>query len=143
MGLKLTTVAKVLQRQSPEQYRAAVKMCEPSIANPQVIPLIHKAIKETYPDLDRTDESILFAAVVYSAYAPATLLGQGIERCPNGVRSLMCQVMQWKDEPTCNYYQRISAAYLKGKAYQEKVSAILLGFQQFSVKSSQIEMELR
>jgi hypothetical protein len=140
MPIKLSTVAKVLQRQSPEQYRSAVKMCEPMLQQPTIIPAIHKAIKETYPDLDRTDESILFAAVVYSAFAPATLIATGIERCPNGVRSVMCQIMEWKDEPTCNYYQRISAAYLKGKAYQERVQSILLGFQQFSVKSSQIEM---
>jgi hypothetical protein len=140
MGLKLATIAKVMAKQYPEQYRATVKTCEPMLIQNGLIPSIHSKIKEMHPELDRTDESILFAAVVYSAYAPATFEGEGIERCPNGVRSLMCQVMNWNDAPTVNYYHRISGAYLKGKAYQEKVSAILLGFQQFSVKSKQIEL---
>jgi hypothetical protein len=138
--MKPSTLVKVIQRQSPEQYREAMRLCEPMLKQPAIIPAIHARIKETYPELDRTDESILFAATVYSAYAPATLLGSGIERCPNGIRQEMCKIMQWKDEPTVNYYQRISAAYLKGKAYQAKVESILLEFQQFSVKSQQTEL---
>jgi hypothetical protein len=140
MGLKLTTIAKVLQRQSPEQYREAVRVCQPCLINPAIIPDIHQAIKSAYPELDRTDESILFAATVYTAYAPASLLAPGIERAPNGIRKVMCEVMQWNDAPVVNYYTSIAQAYLKIPKFKERVSAILLGFQQFSVQSNQIEM---
>ncbi|WP_114937548.1 hypothetical protein [Mucilaginibacter endophyticus] len=140
MSLKLSTVAKVIAKQSPEQYRAAVKVCEPMLANTGVIPAIHKAIKDTYPDLDRTDESIMFAACVYSAYSPASLLAPGIERAPNGIRKVMCQVMNWADAPVVNYYTGIAAAYLKNPKFKDRVSAVLLGFQQFSIKSNQIEL---
>src|SRR5437868_4536845 len=99
----LATIAKVIARQSPEQYRAAVKMCEPLLATPSIIPAIHQAIKEAYPDMDRTDESIMFAACVYSAFSPASLLAPGIERAPNGIRKVMCQVMDWADAPVVNY----------------------------------------
>jgi hypothetical protein len=138
--VKPSTIAKVLQRQSPEQYRAAVKMCEPMLQQPTIIPAIHKAIKETYPELDRTDESILFAAVVYSAYAPACLISSGFDRAPNGIRKVMCEVMKWNDAPTCNYYADLGRAYIKGVKFKERVSAVLLGFEQFSVRSQQIEM---
>jgi hypothetical protein len=140
MSIKLSTVAKVLAKQSPEQYRAAVKVCEPMLAQPAIIPAIHKAIKETYPDLDRTDESIMFAAAVYQAFAPACLLGSGVDRAPNGIRQQMCKVMEWNDAPVCNYYADLARAYIKGAKFKERVSAILLGFQQFSVKSQQIEL---
>lgn len=140
MGAKLSTIAKVLAKQSPEQYRAALKLCEPMLEQPAIIPQIHKAIIDVYPEMDRTDESIMFAACVYSAYSPASLLSPGIERAPNGIRKVMCEVMDWKDAPVVNYYTGIAAAYLKNPKYKEKVSAILLGFQRFSVKSSQIEM---
>ncbi|MEO6522209.1 MAG: hypothetical protein ABIN91_11060 [Mucilaginibacter sp.] len=140
MGLKLSTVAKVLQKQSPEQYQAAVKMCEPMLAQPTIIPAIHKAIKDTYPDMDRTDESIMFAACVYSAYSPASLLSPGIERAPNGIRKVMCEVMQWQDAPVVNYYTSIASAYLKNPKFKDRVSAVLLGFEQFSVRSNQIEL---
>jgi hypothetical protein len=140
MPIKLSTVAKVLQRQSPEQYRSAVKMCEPMLQQPTIIPAIHKAIKETYPDLDRTDESILFAATVYTAYAPACLLAQGVDRAPNGIRQQMCNVMGWHDAPVCNYYADMARTYVKGVKFRDRVSSILLGFQQFSIRSQQIEM---
>ncbi|WP_183560632.1 hypothetical protein [Mucilaginibacter sp. SP1R1] len=138
--MKLSTVAKVIARQSPEAYRSAVKMCEPCITNPSVIPAIHKAIKETYPELDRTDESILFAATVYTAYSPACLLASGVDRAPNGIRKVMCEVMGWQDAPVCNYYADLGRAYIKGAKFKERVSSILLGFQQFSVRSNQIEL---
>jgi hypothetical protein len=139
-GLKLTTVAKVLQRQSPEQYRAAVKMCEPMLAQPAIIPAIHTAIRTAHPDMDRTDESIMFAACVYTAFSPASLLAPGIERAPNGIRKVMCEVMKWNDAPVVNYYTSIASAYLKNPKFKERVSAVLLGFEQFSVRSNQIEM---
>jgi hypothetical protein len=137
---KLSTIAKVIQRQSPEQYRAAVKMCEPLLATPSIIPAIHQAIKEAYPDMDRTDESIMFAACVYSAFSPASLLAPGIERAPNGIRKVMCQVMDWADAPVVNYYTGIAGAYLKNPKFKEKVSAVLLGFEKFSIRSQQIEL---
>jgi hypothetical protein len=140
MGLKYSTIAKVVAKQSPEQYRAAVKMCEPLLAQPSIIPAIHKAIKQAHPDLDRTDESILFAAVVYQAYAPACLLAQGVDRAPNGIRQQMCNVMGWQDAPVVNYYADMARTYVKGAKFKERVSAILLGFQQFSVRSNQIEL---
>ncbi|MBB6126958.1 hypothetical protein [Mucilaginibacter lappiensis] len=138
--MKLSTVAKVLAKNSPEQYREAVKLCQPMLSQPAIIPAIHERIKETYPELDRTDESILFAATVYTAYAPACLLASGVDRAPNGIRQTMCKVMGWNDAPVVNYYCDLSRAYIKGPKFKEKVANILLGFQQFSVKSNQIEL---
>lgn len=140
MSTKLTTIAKVLQRSEPEAYRKAVKMCEPMLAKPSLIPEIHSRIRSEFPDMDRTDESIMFAACVYSAYSPASLIASGIERAPNGIRQVMCEVMQWNDAPVVNYYVSIAQAYLKNPKFKEKVSVVLLGFQQFSVKSNQIEL---
>ncbi len=137
--MKLSTIAKVLARQSPEEYQAAVKMCEPMLSQPALIPQIYTRIKEMHPELDRTDESILFAATVYQAYAPAALLGSGIERAPNGVRKAMCKVMGWNDAPVCNYYCSIAQAYCKNPKFKERVSAVLVGFEQFSVRSQQSE----
>jgi hypothetical protein len=138
--VRLSTIAKVLQRQSPEQYREAVRMCAPMLASPSIIPAIHNAIKQAHPDMDRTDESIMFAACVYTAYSPASLLAPGIERAPNGIRKVMCEVMQWNDAPVVNYYTSIASAYLKNPKFKERVSAVLMGFEQFSIKSNQIEL---
>ncbi|WPU91826.1 hypothetical protein SNE25_21140 [Mucilaginibacter sabulilitoris] len=139
--MKYSTLAKVIAKNDPEAYRNAVKVCEPMLNNPsKFLPEIHKAIKDIYPDIDRTDESILFMAVAYKAYAPATLLGQGVDRAPNGIRKVMCQIMGWNNETVCNFYQDAARAYSKGKSYQEKISAVLLGFEKFSIKSQQIEL---
>lgn len=138
--MKLSTIAKVLQRQSPEQYRQAVKMCEPMLKQVKLLPQIYSRMKELYPDQDRTDDSIVFTLCVYQAYAPATLMGQGVDRAPNGIRKPMCEIMQWKDEPTVNYYQDLGRTFQKVPTYKKKVESILLGFQQFSVKSTQQEL---
>jgi hypothetical protein len=140
MGLKLSTVAKVLQRQSPEQYRAAVKMCEPMLVRKDLIPAIYAKMKELYPNEDKTDYSIIFAICVYQAYSPASLIDGVVCRAPNGIRSPMCEVMQWNDAPVVNYYQTIGKVYQKVPSYQAKVSSILMGFEQFSIKSQQTEL---
>ena len=138
--MKYSTLAKVIAKNDPEAYRKAVKVCEPMLAQPTIIPAIHQAIKETFPELDRTDESILFAATVYTAYAPACLLASGVDRAPNGIRQQMCAVMGWNDAPVCNYYADMARTYIKGPKFKDRVSAILLGFQHFSLKSNQIAL---
>jgi hypothetical protein len=137
---KLDTIAKVIARNNPDAYRQAEKLCEPMLKIPTLIPAIHKAIKDTYPEMDRTDESIMFSACVYSAYSPASLLASGVCRAPNGIRKVMCEVMSWNDAPIVNYYTSIAQAYVKNPKFKERVSSILLGFEQFSVKSQQIEL---
>lgn len=140
MTTNLKTLAKVIAKTNPNAYREAEKLCEPMLNNPRFIPEIHKRITEVFPEMDRTDQSIMFMACTYTAYAPATLLGQGLERAPNGIRSIMCQVMEWNNETVCNHYQDLGRAYIKGVKFQERVSSVLMGFEQFSIKSQQIEL---
>ena len=136
----LSTIAKIIARKNPSVFTEAKQLCEPMLKNPRFLPEIHKRIKEIYPDIDRTDESILFAAVAYQAYAPATLIDKGIQRAPNGIRKVMCEVMSWNNATVCNNYNSIARAYIKGVSYQDKVNAVLLGFEKFSVKSNQISL---
>lgn len=136
----LANIAEVAAHISPEVIKQAENMCAPMLKRTSYIPQIYSKIKEEFPDLDRTDESILFATCVYSAYAPSTLLWNGIGRAPNGIRKVMCEIMQWKDAPTVNYYTDRGRAYIKGPKFKGKVEAILMGFQQFSIKPIQIEL---
>lgn len=136
---KLPTVARLLALKEPEVFRAMCRECEPMLTNLTLIPQIHSTIKEQHPDIDRTDESILFAACIYHAYAPAAL-ESSIERAPNGIRQIMCKVMEWNNATVCNHYSSIAQAYIKGKSFKERVTAVLMGFERFSVKSQQIEL---
>ena len=130
--LNLSTIAKVISLNNPEAYSQAVKICEPMLSTTSIIPEIYTRIVETYPEMDRTDQSIMFTACVYSAYSPASLLG--IQRAPNGIRKIMCEVMQWNDAPICNYYVNIAQAYCKNPKFKERMATILMGFEQFSIK---------
>lgn len=136
----LNTIAKIIARNDPEAYRKASVLCEPMLSRTHIIPEIYRAIKSNYPELDRTDESILFAATVYTAYSPASLLASGICRAPNGIRKAMCEVMQWNDAPVVNYYAGIAQAYVKNPKFKDRVNEVLSEFQQYSVKSQQTEM---
>lgn len=140
MGLKLTTIAKVLARQSPEQYRAAVKMCEPMLNQQRLIPEIYYKMKELYPDQDKFDNSVIFSICVYKMFAPATLIDKGVDRAPNGIRKQMCQLMNWNDAPVVNFYQDKGRTFQKVPTYKAKVESILLGFERFSIKSQQTEL---
>lgn len=140
---KLPTVARLLALKEPEVFRAMCRECEPMLLprHAKLIPEIHAKIKEEFPDFDRTDQSILFAGTIYHAYAPATMLGgSDLERLPNGIRPVMCNVMQWKDAPTVNYYSKISQAYFKGHSFKGRVNHILSFFQGYSVKSNQQQL---
>lgn len=137
---KLTTIAKMVARENPDLFKEMCSKSEPLLKNVNLIPAIHSTIKDQNPDLDRTDESILFAACVYHAFAPATLEGSDLERAPNGLRQAMCNVMNWQDAPVVNYYQQMAKTYFKGRSFKERVSAVLLGFERFSVKSAQMEL---
>lgn len=137
---KLSTIAKLLARENPAAFREMCEKSEPELRNLTLIPRIKEKINEEYPELDRTDESILFAATCYFAYAPANILDSSLERSPNGMRQQMCKAMEWKDAPICNHYAKISMAYFKGKTFRAKVDHILSFFKQWSVKSQQINL---
>lgn len=137
---KLSTIAKMLAKENPEVFRMMCEKSEPMLKNISLIPLVHSKIKEEFPELDRTDESILFAATIYFAYAPATLENSQLERAPNGIRQQMCNVMQWKDLPTVNYYAGIGAAYFKVRSFKEKVNTVLNYFSGYSVKPNQTSL---
>jgi len=136
----LTTIAKLVARNNPEAFREAEQLCAPMLANQKLIPEIFKKITEVFPEMDRADQSIMFTACTYTAYAPATLLNSGIERAPNGLRSAMCEVMQWNNSTVVNHYQSIARAYCKGSKFQDRISSVLSGFQQFSIKSQQTKL---
>lgn len=140
MSINLKTLARVIAKTNPDAYREAEKLCTPMLNDLGFIPQIYKRITEVFPEMDRTDHSIMFMACTYTAYAPATLLGQGIERLPNGIRAVMCEVMQWNNETVCNHYQDLSRAYVKGPKFQERVSSVLTEFEQFSVRSQETEL---
>jgi hypothetical protein len=137
---KLSTIAKMVAKEHPEVFQQMCAKSEPMLRNVNLIPRIFQKIEEQFPEMDRTDKSIMFAACVYSAYAPATLESPDLERSPNGIRQEMCKVMEWKDAPICNYYKNISAAYFKGKTFREKVNNVLDQFQGHSVKSNQASL---
>ena len=136
----LDTLAKVIAKTNPEAYKAAETLCAPMLKDIKFIPMIYSAIRDAFPEMDKTDESILLAACVYSAYAPATLIAQGIQRAPNGIRAAMCELMQWKDEPTVNYYQDKGRAYVKNPKFRERMALVMEGFEQFSLKPAQIKI---
>jgi len=137
---KLSTIARKLAKDNPDEFRRICNECEPTLKNLSLIPSIHSTIKEQFPDMDRTDESILFAATVYFAYAPSALESSDLERAPNGIRQQMCKVMGWNNAPVVNHYAQIAGAYIKGRQFKERVHSILMGFERFSVKSNQISL---
>lgn len=137
---KLATIAKMLAKKNPSEFRACCIESEPMLRNISLVPEIAFKIDEEFPELDKTDKSILYAASVYFAYSPATMIDTSLERLPNGIRQQMCDVMQWKDAPICNYYSNIAVAYFKGKSFREKVERVLAHFQGWSVKRNQIEL---
>ena len=134
---KLKTIALMLAKDNPDVFRQMCEKSEPMLKNTSIVPRIKEKIEQEFPELDRTDHSILFTTTVYFAYAPAILEGGDLERLPNGIRPQMCSVMQWKDAPTCNYYANIGRVYFKGRTFKEKVNHILSFFQGHSVKSNQ------
>lgn len=137
---KLSTIAKMVARENPELFREMCAKSEPMLRNLALVPKIKAKIDEEYPDLDRTDQSILFSGICYFAYAPANMIDSSNERSPNGIRKEMCKAMGWKDAPTCNHYSRISMVYYKGKSFKEKIDHILSFFQEWSIKSKQTSL---
>lgn len=145
MRPKASTFMELTARFNPEVYDSILKMCKPCFVNQKIIPTIHSVIKREFPELDKTDESKLFAATVYKAYAPATLLGSGIERAPNGIREKMCNIMEWNDGPTVNYYVDISRSYVKGAAgveFNRQINVVLQDEEiaKYSVEDKQIRL---
>jgi len=145
MKPKAATFMELTARFNPEVYDNILKICRPCFVNQSIIPQIHEVITSKFPELDKTDTSILFAATVYKAFAPATLLGSGIERAPNGIREKMCELMQWNDAPVVNYYQDIARSYVKGAAaleFNKKIDITLSdeSIAKFSVEDKQIKL---
>lgn len=137
---KLSTIAKLLARENPVAFQQMCEKSEPMLTNVKLIQPIKDKINELYPEIDRTDESILFATTVYFAYAPANIIDGSMERSPNGMRHEMCRAMDWKDAPICNHYASIGRAYFKGKTFRAKVEHILSYFSRHSVKSNQVSL---
>lgn len=137
---KLSTIAKLLARENPEAFGQMCEKSEPMLKNTTLIPAIYERIRSEFPELDRTDFSILFAATCYFAFAPANLIESGTERSPNGMRQEMCKAMGWKDAPVANYYGSIAIAYFKGRSFRAKVDQILGYFAGHSVKSNQVSL---
>lgn len=134
---KLSTIAKLLARENPVAFQQMCEKSEPMLTNVKLIGQIKGKLNELYPDLDRTDESILFSATVYFAYAPANIIDGSMERSPNGMRNEMCNAMSWNDAPVCNHYASIGRVYFKSKTFRAKVDHILSYFSKWSVKSNQ------
>ncbi len=137
---RLSTIAKMFAKENPSAFNELCNRSEPMLKNVSLVPQIHVKMRALYPELDRTDESILFAATVYYAYAPATMTDSSLERLPNGIRKEMCKAMIWKDAPVCNYYAGIAKAYFKGKTFRTKVDEVLSYFQSWSLKADHTEL---
>lgn len=145
MKPKASTFMELTARFNPEVYDSILKICKPCFVNQKIIPTIHTIIKREFPNLDKTDESILYSGIVYKAFAPATLLGSGIERAPNGIREIMCNVMTWNDAPVVNYYQDKARSYVKGAAgveFNKKIEVVLNDpeIAKYSVEDKQIKL---
>lgn len=140
---KLATIAKMLAMKNPNDFREFCNASEPMLIpskHAKLIPQIHEEIKRQNPEFDKTDESILFAITVYQAFAPATMYSSDMERLPNGIRPIMCEVMQWKDAPTCNYYMSIGRSYFKIPSWKIRARKVLDVFMGYSVKPNQQEL---
>ena len=139
----LTTIAKLVARNNPEAFREAEQLCEPMLLpkHAKLIPEIHKAIKDQFQELDRTDESIMLSACIYQAFSPAAMIGgYKLERLPNGIRPVMCNVMQWNSATVVNHYFKISQVYFKGVLFRQKVMDVLSPFNKYSSISNQQEL---
>lgn len=137
---KLATIAKMLAKEHPNEFRELCNKSEPMLLptrHAKLIPEIHAEIKRQNPEFDKTDESILFAITVYEAFAPAIMQSADMERLPNGIRPIMCEVMQWKDAPTVNYYATIGRSYFKIPSWKIKARNVLNVFNGYSVKPNQ------
>ncbi|MEJ2905058.1 hypothetical protein WAE58_21615 [Pedobacter panaciterrae] len=133
----------MVARENPALFKEMCNKSEPMLLPRQakLIPEIHAELKKQNPDIDKTDESIMLAACIYQAFAPATMIGgSDLERLPNGIRPVMCNVMQWKDAPTANYYSRISSVYFKGNSFKERIMNVLNVFERFSSKTNQQQL---
>ncbi len=138
--VNLKTIAKLLAREDVNTFRRISTMCEPMLKNQSLVPAIKAEINARYPELDRTEESILFAGCVYYAFKPVSMIDSSLERAPNGLRGEMMKVMKWKDAPLCNHYAGIAAAYFKVKRFRAQVEEVLQSFERYSIKSNQIEL---
>lgn len=105
--------------------RDVVVQITPLSDNQRIIPFAYDNILYFYPDLDKTDLSILFVGVVYKIFSPAAFIEGGLVRAPTGIRQKICDIMQWADPPVCNYYMSMAKVYITRPFFKERVDLII------------------
>ena len=131
-------IGRILPHLHPDLFRELQDKYLPVLEVPEHISKIYRYIIENYPDLDKADTNILFAAAVYTLYSPASLIGQGIQRAPNYIRQEMCAVLNYPNREMVNYWQDIARAYIKNPAFNRKVKAIVDAFRPYGEAFSRL-----
>lgn len=102
-----------------------ISKIQPLSEDQSLIQEIYKNILYFYPELDKTDKSILIVAVVYKVFSPIAFINGELARAPNGMRKAVCKLMHWKDETVCNYYLGMARVYITRPFFKERVDTII------------------
>lgn len=96
---------------------------KPVLKDLSYLSAIYAEMVMRYPDLDLTDQRILFVAIAYKLYWPSSLLGVGKAR-PD-LRKAIADVLGYVNGENVNRWLGITKAYMKNQAFRAKVNKIV------------------
>jgi hypothetical protein len=138
-----------MQFSNPTLYQETLEKVTPMLIDLKYIQQILNVIRGNYPDLDDTDVKILFVAVVYEIYCPASFIpkernGKGPKsamKAPVGIREEAAKVLGYGNAENVNGWQEISKSYMKVKSFRARVNEIKEQFRCFSVRNQDWELK--
>lgn len=140
--MNFNTLGRIYTHQNPEQVRNLRMHYVPMLSDYKYVPEIYQIIKQQHSELDATDTKILFAAVVYKMYSPATLLAARVQNAPANMRKAIAEVLGYKNGTNINYFQAIARAHVKNPRYVKKIESIMEHFKNRSVNPAHWELGL-
>lgn len=132
LNLYPVVISRYLHQTNPGMYREIEEAITPMLTDLAHIPSLLQAVRLAHPSFDETDTRILFVAVVYDAYCPASFLPKAAMKLPIGVRDEAARVLGYANPENINSWFGISKAYIKGKSFRSRVDSIKDQFKQFS-----------
>lgn len=144
--IKPTAQCALMRIYHPEVVREIEREFSPMLKDVKHIPAIFEEVNNQFPELSDNQKTDLFVYCAYEAYAKPTLVGQGVDRAPNGLRQEICKVMNWNHATSVNEVQdRVRVYFKEGSArtaFLPKVNAVMMGFERFSVKDNQLALPI-
>jgi len=125
-------IGRIIEALDPVMVEGIINEYSPLSENIQIVPKIHERVISLFPDLEEYDRVILFVALVYRIYIPASFLSKSThstrahsrQKLPAGIRDLAASCIGYRNSEMVNYFKDHADPFVKNPRFRAKMRIV-------------------